>query len=99
MKGYRRDPERTVITTLLRRTPLRGARVIDIGCGEGRLTRQMAGVARFVYAVDPDPAVLARAIRLTAPRLRKQIRYRPGTAERPGVADRRFDVAVFSGSL
>ncbi|HEV2282000.1 MAG TPA: class I SAM-dependent methyltransferase [bacterium] len=99
MRGYRRDPERTVIRTLARRAPLQGARVIDIGCGEGRLTRQIAGVARSVYAVDPDAAVLARAIRLTAPRLRKRILYRPGTAERPGVAGRRFDVAVFSGSL
>lgn len=99
MKGYRRDPERTVIRTLLRRTPIRGARVIDVGCGDGRLTRQIARVARAVVAIDPDPAILARARSLTPRRLRNKIRYLRGTAERPGITGPRFDVALFSGSL
>lgn len=84
---------------LRRRTPLVGARVIDVGCGDGRRTRQVAAVARFVYAVDPDPAALALARRLTAPRFKNKIRFRLGTAERPGISGRRFDVALFSGSL
>jgi ubiquinone/menaquinone biosynthesis C-methylase UbiE len=99
MKGYRRDPERTVIRALLRRTPLAGARVIDVGCGDGRRTRQIAAVARLVYAIEPDTAILALARRLSARRFKNKIRFRLGTAERPGISGRRFDAALFSGSL
>lgn len=98
MKGHRRDPERAVIRTLLRRAPLKGARVVDIGCGDGRLTRQIARVARAVVAVDPDPVILAQARSLTPRKLRNKVRYLRGTAERPGTTHR-FDVALFSGSL
>jgi ubiquinone/menaquinone biosynthesis C-methylase UbiE len=52
-----------------------------------------------VYGVDPDPTLIALARQATPPRLRGKIRFRQGTAERPGIAGRRFDVALFSGSL
>ena len=99
MRGYQRDPERAEVRALRRHAPLDGARVLDVGCGEGRLARRIAGAARLVVAIDPNEEVLARARRLTPRRLRKKIDYRHGTAERPGVPRRRFDVAVFSGSL
>jgi 2-polyprenyl-3-methyl-5-hydroxy-6-metoxy-1,4-benzoquinol methylase len=99
MKGRRRDPERIEVRALLRRAPLRGARVLDVGCGDGGLARTIAGVARIVVGIDPNGAALDRAKTLTPRRLRKKIEYRRGTAEHPGLARRRFDVAVFSGSL
>ncbi len=99
MKGCRRDPERTEIRALRRRVQLIDARVLDVGCGEGRVARRIAGVARLVVGVDPNGAALDRARQLTPRRLRKKIEYRRGTAERPGLSRRRFDVAVFSGSL
>ena len=99
MKGVRRDPERTEVRALARHTPLRGARVLDVGCGEGRLARKIAGTARAVLGIDPNEALIARAKQLTPRRLKTKIRYRVGTAERPQVAGRRFDVALFAGSL
>lgn len=99
MKGYRQDPERTEVRALQRRVQFVNARVLDVGCGEGRLARSIAGVARLVVGVDPNGAVLDRARQLTPRRLRKKIEYRRGTAERPGLSRHRFDVAVFSGSL
>jgi len=99
MKGCRRDPERTEIRALRRGVHLVDARVLDVGCGEGRLARRVAGMARLVVGVDPNGAVLDRARQLTPRRLRKKIEYRLGTAERPDLSRRRFDVAVFSGSL
>ncbi len=99
MKGCRRDPERTEVRVLRRRVQLVDARVLDVGCGEGRLARRIAGVARLVVGVDPNGAALDRARQMTSRRLRKKIEYRRGTAERPGFSRRRFDVAVFSGSL
>jgi 2-polyprenyl-3-methyl-5-hydroxy-6-metoxy-1,4-benzoquinol methylase len=40
-----------------------GGRVLDVGCGEGMLTRELAGPARSVLGVDLDPSSieLARA--------------------------------------
>ena len=99
MKGCLRDPERAEIRALRRHVALRGARVLDIGCGDGRLARKIAGAARLVVAIDPNADVLARARRLTPLRLRKKIEYRRGTAGRPDLSHRRVDVAVFSGSL
>lgn len=54
-----------------------GLRVIEIGCGDGRLTRSYAGRAARVIAIDPDadaiadlrselPGVDARAIGIEA---------------------------------
>lgn len=99
MKGYRRDPERAEVRVLRRHVRLDGAHVLDVGCGDGRLARKIAGVARAVVALDPNARLIAQARRLTPRRLRKKIRYRLGTAERPGLSGRRFDAAVFAGSL
>ncbi len=41
--------------------------VLDIGAGDLRLTRRVAAVARRVYAIERDPAVLAKADRGTWP--------------------------------
>ena len=35
--------------------------VLDIGAGDLRLTRRVAAIARRVYAIERDPAVLARS--------------------------------------
>jgi predicted RNA methylase len=37
--------------------------VLDIGAGDLRLTKRVAAVARRVYAIERDPAVLARSDR------------------------------------
>ncbi len=99
MKGWRRDRERAEVRALRRRVPLDGARVLDVGCGEGRLARRIAGAAHLVVGIDPNGAALDRARVLTSRRLRDKIEYRVGTAEHPGISRGRFDVAIFSGSL
>ena len=40
--------------------------VLDIGAGDLRLTRRVAAIARRVYAIERDPAVLARSDRRAA---------------------------------
>ncbi len=99
MKGYRRDPERTEVRVLRRHIPLAGARILDIGCGDGRLTRRIAGVSRTVVAIDPNAVLIARAQQLTPASLRKKVRYRTGPAENLQLPDQSFEVVVLSWSL
>lgn len=99
MKGVRRDPERTEVRTLLRRLPLRGARILEIGCGDGRLTRRIAGVARAVEALDPDAEGIAQARRLLREHLKARVRFRVGSGERLPFGGGSFPIAICSWSL
>ena len=64
------DPEQHEVAALARMVPsFAGLRVLEIGCGDGRLTQRYAARAGSVIAIDPDealraamPAVDARAI-------------------------------------
>ena len=40
--------------------PLAGLRVVDIGCGGGRVARQLVGHGATVLGVEPDPVQAAR---------------------------------------
>jgi 16S rRNA A1518/A1519 N6-dimethyltransferase RsmA/KsgA/DIM1 with predicted DNA glycosylase/AP lyase activity len=54
------DPEGheiAALEALVRR--LDGARVIEIGCGDGRLTRRYSARAASVLAIDPDESAIA----------------------------------------
>ena len=98
MKGVRRDPERTEVRHLLRVAPLAGAHVIEIGGGEGRLTRRLASVARAIVSVDPNAGAVARARHLWPKRLR-HVRFVVGSGDALRLGGARFDVAVLSWSL
>ena len=54
------DPDGHEIDALNRVLPsFAGLRVLEIGCGDGRLTRQYAGHAASVIAIDPDEDAVA----------------------------------------
>lgn len=79
---------------------LRGARVLDIGTGDGRIAfgAAHAGAARVV-GVDPDPAAL-RAARSEARRLRlASVSFRIGAAQELPVPRQSFDIAILSWTL
>ena len=49
-----RDPERTEIRTLHRFADFAGRRVLEIGCGDGRLIWLYGAAAHFVAGIDLD---------------------------------------------
>jgi SAM-dependent methyltransferase len=56
------DPEATETRVLREFTgSLAGRRVLEVGCGYGRLTWRYAEHAGYIFAFDPDPVRVARA--------------------------------------
>jgi ubiquinone/menaquinone biosynthesis C-methylase UbiE len=76
-----------------------GLRVLEVGCGEGRLTRFVASRAREVYAFDPDGARVRTAQAALAPDLRKRVSFEVHDADALDVERRRFDLALCGWSL
>ncbi|HET8679458.1 MAG TPA: class I SAM-dependent methyltransferase [bacterium] len=99
MRGATTDPEGTELATLDRLVSLTGKRVLEVGCGSGRLTWSLAERARSVDAIDPDRLDIARARRELPGRLTKRVRFEVGRAESLPFHDEEFDAVVFSWSL
>jgi 2-polyprenyl-6-hydroxyphenyl methylase / 3-demethylubiquinone-9 3-methyltransferase len=76
--------------------PLAGARVLEVGCGEGRLTGFAAARAASVYAFDPDPERVAAARASTNV---QRVRFGVHAAEALDVERESFDVALCGWSL
>ncbi|HCE68819.1 MAG: SAM-dependent methyltransferase [Geobacteraceae bacterium GWC2_55_20] len=62
----RQDPGNQYIATILSQCDIRGREVLEIGCGKGRITRDLAMHAAHVVAGDPDAVALETA-RATLP--------------------------------
>lgn len=71
-----------------------GSRILDIGCGEGGLARQLAAEGAIVTGIDPLAQVIGKA-RANAPEARFEI----ATAEALPFEDNAFDLAVMINSL
>lgn len=86
------DPASTCLFALL--GPVAGLRVLEIACGHGRVSRELARRGAAVAAVDVSGALIARA--LTAERTRPLgIRYRQADAAEPTLlAGEVFDAVV-----
>jgi len=93
------DPERTEIRALEGVTPWRGARVLDIGCGDGRLSLRLARMGAKVVGIDADASDIRTARRQLPARYQERVRYEVGSGTRLKDADESFEVVLFSWSL
>jgi len=95
------DPENNETRMLFELVDFIGQHVLEIGCGEGRLTWRYAGRAAHVTAIDPYSASIARARQNLPPELQGRVEFHPiafedfAAASEPAI----FDIAILSWSL
>jgi len=69
--------------------------VLEIGCGDGRLTGELATISNNILAIDPDLTSIEKARHL----LGNKIKLVMGSGEYIPLADNTVDTVVFSLSL
>ncbi|QQG48199.1 MAG: class I SAM-dependent methyltransferase [archaeon] len=92
------DPEGIELRNILKAVSLKGKDVLEVGCGEGRLTFRYFHKARRVVAIDSDLARI-RAARRSQRKGEKHLEFKVGRAEALRFPDSSFDVVFFSWSL
>ena len=99
--AIRSDPENNEIKALLAMADFKGKNVLEIGCGDGRLTWGYADVAAHVTAIDPFEVAILRAKEYLPDTLRDRVEFRHvgfedfATASQSAV----FDIVILSWSL
>jgi ubiquinone/menaquinone biosynthesis C-methylase UbiE len=93
-----RDPENNELKHLLAACQLPGKFVLEIGCGNGVLTRQYAHFPRRVIGIDPKSAELHQAATAASATKSKAFFIR-GIGEAIPFPPRTFDVVIFASSL
>ena len=96
-KASELDPSGVEPRTLLAAAPFRHARMLEVGAGDGRLTRRYAGVPRFVAAMDAHQT----QIRETAKRHSglSQVKFLCANAPSLPFPAQSFDIVLFASSL
>ena len=81
-------------------TNWRGKRILEVGCGDGRLTLRLAGFnPEKIIALDPDPKLIRTARKNLPKKYKERIEYRAGNAEHVKHKANQFDVIIFSWVL
>ncbi len=96
----RHDPEGEETAALTELLPnLEELRVLEVGCGDGRLTRRYAERTGSVLAIDPEASAIATFRDTIPPALRARVQIRTGTIVTLGEPSPTFDRVVFAWSL
>ena len=94
-----KDAENAERKRLLDYADLAGQRVLEIGCGEGRLTWKYAAASARTVGLDLDPVAL-RVARADCPAdLRERVEWTAASATHLPFAKETFDRAVLAWSL
>ena len=91
------DPEERELKALLELLPnLHCAHVVEVGCGDGRLTRRYADLAASVLAFDPDEEATAA---FRSERLPDRVEVRTDAVDRVNIPQSSADVVLLSWAL
>jgi 2-polyprenyl-6-hydroxyphenyl methylase / 3-demethylubiquinone-9 3-methyltransferase len=93
------DPEGAHLAALRRLVDFRDRRVLELGCGDGRLTLGIAAEAAGVRAFDPDAEAVERARQSLPAALADRVAYEVASGKEIEVEPHSFDLVVFSWAL
>jgi ubiquinone/menaquinone biosynthesis C-methylase UbiE len=93
------DPEGAHLAALHRLGDFATCRVLELGCGDGRLTLGIADRAASVFALDPDAEEVERARQSLPAELAQRVTYRVASGKEIELEPNSFDLVVFSWSL
>jgi ubiquinone/menaquinone biosynthesis C-methylase UbiE len=93
------DPEETETRTIHTLIDFTGTNVLEVGCGDGRLTRRFAEHTHSVLGIDPSGEAIARAKASTPAWLRRKVTFQVADVTTVQLPEAAFDVVVLSWSL
>ncbi|HXQ34977.1 MAG TPA: class I SAM-dependent methyltransferase [Anaerolineales bacterium] len=95
------DPENNETRALFSLFDFSGKRVLEIGCGDGRLTWRYADMAEHVIAIDPKTDAITRARDNLPKELQGRIEFHRFTFEDFSTISKlaHFDSIIFSWSF
>lgn len=96
---FNRDPEKTEIHYLYTIGDPTNATVLEVGCGDGRLTWRYAADTHRVIAIDPDPLRLEAALEARPASLQSTTHFLHGQSEQLPFPDQTFNRVILAWSL
>jgi ubiquinone/menaquinone biosynthesis C-methylase UbiE len=94
-----KDPEGAEHRALDQVVDFTDRRVLEVGCGDGRMIWAYAGRAAKVLGIDENAEAIAQARKGTPAALQAKVRFRVARAERLRVRPASFDIAFLAWSL
>jgi ubiquinone/menaquinone biosynthesis C-methylase UbiE len=96
---FLKDPEQNETKHLLQSADFEGRRVLEVGCGEGRLTWRYAAKPATTIAIDPDRDALRVATIDRPSDLEERVHFLNAQAERLPFVKEKFDIALLAWSF
>ncbi len=93
------DAEGAHLAAILRAADFSDKRVLEVGCGDGRLTWGIAANASSVFAFDPKADAIRSARSACTEDLRLRVRFEVASAAEIEVEPQSVDLVFFSWSL
>jgi len=94
-----KDPEQNETKYLHKFVDVAGKRVLEIGCGEGRLTWRYASASNLTVGIDPDNNALRVASIDRPSDLANKVHFTNAHAEFIPFHKETFDIAILAWSL
>jgi ubiquinone/menaquinone biosynthesis C-methylase UbiE len=93
------DPAGVMPQAILKAVDLRGARVLEIGAGNGRLTAQHAAEPRSIVGIDTNEPVIRAASQRAGVELRGDVQFLCASATALPFAAEQFGIVLLASSL